>query len=268
MYNNFSVLFSKGTNQNTCKYYTTGEAVRVYGGGYFIIESEYTITKVSLTFGSGENANEITVDNGAYSGGTWEGTSNSIKFTVGGSSGNRRIASINVEFGAIENLSSQSYANVNLAVGASFNKDLLGNGYTVVGGGVLIGNSANYTGVDDLGNAKPTIAEAYANNEFVGINKYKAGLTDVDGYYKVGSSIKIVEGIVNDDNINNFDYEFVGAAYFVIEDSNNVQTTVVLKQKSYSVKSMVAYYNENLEVLNITDIEIIKALNAFQEYIA
>ena len=39
------VAFNKGTNSYTCKYYTTGTAIRVYGGGYFTIAS--TIGKIT-----------------------------------------------------------------------------------------------------------------------------------------------------------------------------------------------------------------------------
>jgi len=92
----FSVLFNKGTNSNTPKYYTSGAAVRVYGGGYFTVSSSQTITKIVVTFGSSDGSNTITTDVDSYSNGTWTGSANSVKFTVGGSSGNRRIASITV----------------------------------------------------------------------------------------------------------------------------------------------------------------------------
>ena len=31
----FAIAFNKGTNSNAPKYYTTGSAIRVYGGNYF-----------------------------------------------------------------------------------------------------------------------------------------------------------------------------------------------------------------------------------------
>lgn len=92
------VEFNKGTNSNAPKYYTSGTAVRVYGGGYFTVSSDYTITKIELTFGSSDGTNTISADGGTYSNGIWTGESKSVKFTVGGSTGNRRIKTIEVTY--------------------------------------------------------------------------------------------------------------------------------------------------------------------------
>lgn len=92
------VNFNKGTNPNTPKYYTSGSAIRVYGGGYFTVTSETTISSITLTFGSSDGSNEITTDGGTYLNGTWTGSAKSVTFTVGGSSGNRRIQGITIEF--------------------------------------------------------------------------------------------------------------------------------------------------------------------------
>ena len=97
--NNFTVTFDKGSNSsNAAKYYTSGTAVRVYGGNTFTVSSGKSITKIVLTFGSSDGSNEITADKETYNNGTWEGQSSSVKFTVGGTSGNRRIAAITVTF--------------------------------------------------------------------------------------------------------------------------------------------------------------------------
>ena len=93
---NFSVAFDKGSNSNTPKYYTSGTAIRIYGGGYFTVSSNATITKIVLGFGSSDGSNAITTNVDTYSNGTWTGSANSVKFTIGGSSGNRRIASLTV----------------------------------------------------------------------------------------------------------------------------------------------------------------------------
>ena len=91
-----TVTFDKGTNSNTPKYYTAGTAVRVYGGGTMKLESESKITKIDITFGSGDNSNEITVDNGTYEEGAWTGSANDVTFTVGSTSGHRRIQKLAV----------------------------------------------------------------------------------------------------------------------------------------------------------------------------
>ncbi len=97
--NNFNITFNKGTNSNNSpKYYTTGTAIRVYGGNYFSVSSSYTITAVELTFGSEDGSNAITTDVGTYSNGTWSGSANSVTFTIGGTTGHRRIASVSVTY--------------------------------------------------------------------------------------------------------------------------------------------------------------------------
>ena len=97
---NVTITFNKGTNSNTPKYYTTGTAVRCYGGNYFIVSCSKTISEIVLTFGSGDGSNAITTDVVTYNNGTWTGSASSVKFTIGGSSGQRRIASIKVTYSA------------------------------------------------------------------------------------------------------------------------------------------------------------------------
>ena len=99
----FAIAFNKGTNSNAPEYYTTGSAIRVYGGNYFTVSSTTkTISKIELAFASGEGTNAITTDVETYTGGTWEGSANAVTFTVGGTTGHRRIASVAVTFAAGE----------------------------------------------------------------------------------------------------------------------------------------------------------------------
>lgn len=92
-----TITFNKGTNSNAPKYYTSGTAVRVYGGGYFTVTANgNNITKIIIVFGSDDGSNTITTDVGTYSSGTWTGDAKSVTFTIGGTKGNRRIASISV----------------------------------------------------------------------------------------------------------------------------------------------------------------------------
>lgn len=94
----FSVSFDKGSNSNAPKYYTTGTAIRAYGGNKFTVSSEYTISKIEITFGSGEGTNAITTNVVTYENGTWTGSANSVVFTIGGTSGHRRIQKIKVTY--------------------------------------------------------------------------------------------------------------------------------------------------------------------------
>ncbi|MGM9767731.1 MAG: BACON domain-containing protein [Candidatus Cryptobacteroides sp.] len=90
-----TVTFDKGTGSNDPMYYTSGDAVRVYGGGTVTV-SGAEMSKIEFTFGSSDGTNEITADNGTYVDGKWEGSASSVTFTVGGTSGNRRFAKIAV----------------------------------------------------------------------------------------------------------------------------------------------------------------------------
>ena len=96
--NPITIAFNKGSNSNVPKYFTTGTAVRVYGGGYFTVSSDKTIVKIVLTFGGDDGNNAITTDCGSYNTDTWIGNSNSVKFSIGGTSGNRRIQKITVTY--------------------------------------------------------------------------------------------------------------------------------------------------------------------------
>ena len=94
----FSISFDKGTNSNAPKYYTTGTAIRCYGGNTFTVSSDKEITNIALTFSSGEGTNAITTNVGDYSNNTWSGSNNSVTFTISGTTGHRRLASVKVTF--------------------------------------------------------------------------------------------------------------------------------------------------------------------------
>lgn len=96
---NFTVTFDKGSNSNAPKYYTSGTAIRCYGGNTFTVTSSSDISEIALTFGTGGDSNTISTDVGTYAEPVWSGTAQSITFTIGGSSGNRRIKAIDVTFG-------------------------------------------------------------------------------------------------------------------------------------------------------------------------
>ena len=93
-----TLTFDKGTNTNAPKYYTNGTAVRIYGGNTMTVSSSKTIVKVEITFGESDGKNEISTNIGTYNVGTWTGESTSVKFTVGGKSGNRRIQKVKVTY--------------------------------------------------------------------------------------------------------------------------------------------------------------------------
>jgi len=96
--------FSFGDGENDGKYYSTGSAIRVYGGGHMTVEhSSKTFSSISLSFGSGEGSNTITTNVGSYSSNTWTGSSSSVTFNIGGTSGHRRISSVAITYEATGN---------------------------------------------------------------------------------------------------------------------------------------------------------------------
>lgn len=90
--NGVTVEGDKGDNsKNGPKYYTSGDAVRFYGGNTFTISASKNIESVTITFGSGEGTNDITASPGSWVSPEWTGSASSVTFTIGGTSGHRRI---------------------------------------------------------------------------------------------------------------------------------------------------------------------------------
>ena len=100
MDDNVTVVFNKNTGNNGPKYYNTGTAIRAYGGNNFVVSSTGSISAITLTFSSGEGTNEITTEVGSFESPTWTGEANEVTFTIGGTSGHRRIRAIAVTYGS------------------------------------------------------------------------------------------------------------------------------------------------------------------------
>lgn len=94
-----SATLDKGDNKNGPKYYNTGSAIRLYGGNSMTITAkEATLTEIKFVFASGEGSNAINVDNGDFQTDSWEGSSSTVTFTIDGTSGHRRIASLQITY--------------------------------------------------------------------------------------------------------------------------------------------------------------------------
>ncbi len=94
-----TVDFEKNTGSYVPTYYDSGSAVRCYGGNTITVASSATITKIVFTFHSGDKGNTITADAGTFETDTWTGSSSSVKFTIGGTTGHRRIKQMVVTTG-------------------------------------------------------------------------------------------------------------------------------------------------------------------------
>lgn len=94
--NTTTATFAKANGSTAPTYYTSGTAVRCYAKNTITISSQSAMTGITFTFGSDDGQNAITADEGAYSNGVWTGNATSVVFTIGGSNGHRRIATITV----------------------------------------------------------------------------------------------------------------------------------------------------------------------------
>jgi hypothetical protein len=95
-----TATLDKGSNGNGPKYYNTGTALRMYGGNTMTITADgVKMTEIAFTFASGEGTNAITVDTGDFTSGAWQGSASSVTFTIDGTTGHRRIASISITYG-------------------------------------------------------------------------------------------------------------------------------------------------------------------------
>ena len=110
--NNFGVEFdynTSGMTINHAKYFTNGNAIRVYAGSNFQVHvvDSFKISRIEIGFGSGDGANgndnPLTPSIGQFDGTTWTGNASKVKFTIGAKSngatgGHRRIQSIAVTY--------------------------------------------------------------------------------------------------------------------------------------------------------------------------
>ena len=90
--------FTKNTGSSSPAWYDP--AVRAYAGNKLTITSTAgNITSINFTFASGDGSNTISASTGSYAAGSWSGSAESVVFTIGGSSGNRRFQKIEVSLG-------------------------------------------------------------------------------------------------------------------------------------------------------------------------
>lgn len=102
-----TLTFASGSNSNSPKYYSTGNAIRLYGGNKMTVsaESGYVITEFVVTTPTGSNAlnssSSVTEGTLSISGGTgtWTGNNvSSVTLTQGGTSGHARLQTISVTY--------------------------------------------------------------------------------------------------------------------------------------------------------------------------
>ncbi len=98
----FSIVFNKRENGTATQYYTNGSAVRWYGGGTLTVSAATgkSITRIKISYT--QTANTVNANVGSYSlsnnTGTWSGNASSVVLTQSGTTGQCRIASIEVTY--------------------------------------------------------------------------------------------------------------------------------------------------------------------------
>ncbi|MBQ9560133.1 MAG: hypothetical protein IJV08_09135, partial [Bacteroidaceae bacterium] len=104
-----TLAWSKGSGSTTPKYYTTGTAMRLYGGNTLTISSSKTISKIEFTYASGQDSNNrpfyatssnTTIEPGTYDYNTqvWSGSAQSIVLTYTGNGGHVRLQAISITY--------------------------------------------------------------------------------------------------------------------------------------------------------------------------
>lgn len=95
------LTFDKGSNSNTPKYYTSGNAIRVYGGSTMTVASTngQNITNIDFNVTFDKETNNLTASVGDYADKKWTGNASEITFTTTGTSGHTKYVSLTVSVG-------------------------------------------------------------------------------------------------------------------------------------------------------------------------
>lgn len=142
-----TVTFDKGSGVNAPKYYTTGTAVRIYGGSSIVISlaegSTEKISQIVYTFSGASYAptNTATVNIGNITPGaitTWSGSASSVSISRPSGSGHWRLQKVEVTFGT------EDATHVD-APSISGNEDFVGSQQITITGPA---NSTIYYGID------------------------------------------------------------------------------------------------------------------------
>lgn len=100
---NVNVGFYKNAGSNAPAYYNTGTAIRFYLKNSFVVStSAGNITSITLTYGGDDGTATISTDVGTFNTNVWTGSAESVTFTLGDSGSNRRIRSMSVTYGPVQ----------------------------------------------------------------------------------------------------------------------------------------------------------------------
>ncbi len=232
-----TVAFDKGTNSNAPTYYSSGSAIRIYGGNTMTVASTTkTIVGIELTFGSSDGSNAITTDVESYSNGTWTGSASSVTFTVGGTSGNRRIQSVKVTYaGGTTPVTKQdvtmafSPTSATATVGEDFTEPTL----TTTPSGLTVTYSSSNTDVATVNSSTGEVTLVAAGTttitaSFAGNASYNEGSASYTLTVSAASS-----GSSNEFSLISSALEFVEGDYIIVYDNGAMKASVTSNRLQY-----------------------------------
>lgn len=274
-----TLTFSKSKGTVTPKYYSSGDAVRLYGGNTLTVSSTKPMKSITLSFGSGDGSNQITVNNGSFLTPLWSASNEettSVTFSISGTSGNRRVQKISIEFvetkvevdlsdvniytalsfsysiyGVENQTPSYSFDNFSMRYKVDIDKDVF-ESIDAVSYGALINYKENNPSYNDM------MVEEFNNtytqdNQYEDINMSSEQIIKNESTYTLSATFT---------NISNADLEKEIVTAFYIKTEDKVYFTGA---KTYSVSSLVDEYlekyqseltEEEIEFLTILDSSI------------
>ena len=181
-------LFAKNDGSNAPKYYDSGSSIRMYPNNSLKVSCNKTnMTSIKFTFASGENNNEITPSVGTLSSNVWTGSSQEVTFTVGGSSGHRRISAIEVFYYDSNSFATEFLANITCT----------GQGGTTFSNSTWNTMSSKYDGLfsADKNLLKTALADVNGNNVSKAMARYDYIVSKYEGAFAnfIGRNISPIQ---------------------------------------------------------------------------
>ena len=216
-----------GTNGggNNPKYYSNGNAMRIYAGNTITFTADGAITSIVLNI-STSNASDLEQNTGSYDAGTWTGNATSITFTHTGSS-QIRVTSISVTYSK----QSVTFDSIAMRMGAKIpvsTWNIINDSWEITDYGVMLfrcepENIYSVNTVEEYYTADPSNVTIIRTNSGV-------APTAVDGYYDFSVQINVTKTY-------NYDRYYV-AAPFIVADGNYC----FLSEIRYSINTLASYY--------------------------
>ena len=221
-----TVSFDKSVGTTPPKWNAkNGGEMRAYAKNTITVSSVKRIKKIEFSFNKGEDKNEITSTPTGFTSPTWTGESESVVFKIGGTSGHRKVKTIEVTYEFEEtqcatptfNLTADAtYTDAQTLVITSTTADATIH-YTVNGGAEKIGQPAEFTEngryTVDAWATKDTLTDSgHASITFTIAKKCAAPtFTPAAGFLKLGNAITFTSATADAEVY--YQYSYNGGEY-------------------------------------------------------